>query len=199
MTINDNYCTLRRRNTEIKHISNVRLDPFKVTQVVKSEVKNEDKKKLEDTSDEDDLSHAEELSYSSQVTSTSVESLNSNSNLNNNICLPTGWHRHPGHHHVINNNILGPLDEVINADESEEEDEIYSTVSKIEEKKVAKFHFKIQRRHTTYVKQFDSLPPQATLMSNSSRKQPHVHSWHRYGKHHKIQVRKLPFFKLMQL
>ena len=56
------------------------------------------------------------------------------------------------------------MDEVINADESEEEDEIYSTVSKIEEKKVAKFHFKIQRRHTTYVKQFDSLPPQATLI-----------------------------------
>ena len=104
-----------------------------------------------DTSDDDDLSHAEELSYdSSQVTSSEVESLTgSNSNLNSGIVLPTGWHRHPGHHHchahqvMQNSNNLGPLDEIVHAEEIEDEncneidseisDHIYSTVVKSKE------------------------------------------------------------------
>ena len=140
-----------------------------------------------DTSDDDDLSHAEELSYdSSQVTSSEVESLTgSNSNLNSGIVLPTGWHRHPGHHHhhhqvqVQNSNNLGPLDEIVHAEEIEDEncneidseisDHIYSTVVKSKESSESseggsssknsrhgpRFHSvlrssRILRRHTTY-------------------------------------------------
>ena len=182
-------------------------DPDKST--TESHAKND----TDYTSDDDDLSHAEELSYdSSQVTSSEVESLNgSNSNLNSNIVLPTGWHRHPGHHHNhVQNNHLGPLDEIVHAEEiedsneldSEISDHIYSTVVKKETEsgeeganaKNSRPRFssvlrssRILRRHTTYyhAKQFDSLPPQATSTSSSllvstSSTKPHVHSWHRH-------------------
>ena len=152
--------------------------------------------------DDDDLSHAEELSYSSQVTSTSVESLTS-SNTNLNIVLPTGWHRHP-HMHMHKDPELGPLDEIVNDHDNDDEDDddepivehIYSSVRK-SSKEVTKPRLasavlrssRILRRHTTYyhAKQFDSLPPQGSLMSTSiSSNKPHVHSWHRHKKHHQV-------------
>jgi hypothetical protein len=149
------------------------------------------------TSDDDDLSHAEELSYSSQVTSTSVESLTSSTNLSPNVqsVLPTGWHRHPGplFHHPVQPS-LGPLDEIHDDDEEDLEDghDHYSSVVKKEaaaaSNKRPRFSSvlrssRILRRHTTYYhsKQFDSLPPQASMSvtSSTSRPKPHVHSWHR--------------------
>ena len=149
--------------------------------------------------DDDDLSHAEELSYSSQVTSTSVESLTS-SNTNLNIVLPTGWHRHP-HMHMHKDPELGPLDEIVNDHDNDDDEEpivehIYSSVRK-SSKEVTKPRLasavlrssRILRRHTTYyhAKQFDSLPPQGSLMSTSiSSNKPHVHSWHRHKKHHQV-------------
>ena len=160
------------------------------------------------TSDEDDLSHAEELSYSSHVTSTSVESLTS-SNTNLNIVLPTGWHRHP-HMHMHQDPDLGPLDEIVNDEDDGEPttEHIYSSVRKKEviaeggcasgidkRPRLASAVLRssrILRRHTTYyhAKQFDSLPPQGSLMSTSispSNSKPHVHSWHRHKqKHHQV-------------
>ena len=161
--------------------------------------------------DDDDLSHAEELSYSSQVTSTSVESLTS-SNTNLNIVLPTGWHRHP-HMHMHKDPELGPLDEIVNDHDNDDDEEpivehIYSSVRK-SSKEVTKPRLasavlrssRILRRHTTYyhAKQFDSLPPQGSLMSTSiSSNKPHVHSWHRHKKHHQVSPYSfLSFFFLL--
>lgn len=190
----------------------LQLSSSSVSETTKSETRSskevgkiddaqESKNNTDYTSDDDDLSHAEELSYSSQVTSTSVESLNSNHNAQN-IVLPTGWHRHPHHgYHHSNQSSLGPLDEIVHAETDDEDEDIYASVMKNDSTlTTGKSRYnsvlrssRITRRHTTYVKQFDSLPlPQATLMSTNGHK-PHVHSWHRHGKRSK-QVRHPSFF-----
>ena len=112
---------------------------------------------------------------------------------------------------------LGPLDEIIDDgddeaedeqdddDEEEESEHIYSSVVKVprdretsvdtnDSRRQPRFtsvlrSSRIMRRHTTYynAKQFDSLPPQATMSlstasSSSFSRKPHVHSWHhRHG------------------